>query len=170
LMSESIIMEVLDSNGQAVAPGESGEAVLTGLCSDAQPFIRYRTGDIVTLSDKASHDGKGLHVIDKVSGRSTDFVVKSDGTIMHALAVIYILRAIDGLAEFKFIQHSLDSIEVVYVPNAKWDNASAVQIETELKKRLGDAIEVQMTPVEKIPAEASGKHRYVISHVPLPGL
>ena len=168
LMSESIIMEVLDANGQAAAPGETGEAVLTGLCSDAQPFIRYRTGDIVKLSDKQSADGKGLHVIDEVSGRSTDFVVKSDGTIMHALAIIYILRAIDGLAEFKFIQHSLDSVEVVYVANSKWDNMASIQIEKELKKRLGDAIQVQMSPVEKIPAEASGKYRYVVSHVPLP--
>ena len=155
-------------SSEVIAPGETGEAVLTGLCSDAQPFIRYRTGDIVKLSDKQSADGKGLHVIDEVSGRSTDFVVKSDGTIMHALAIIYILRAIDGLAEFKFIQHSLDSVEVVYVANSKWDNMASIQIEKELKKRLGDAIQVQMSPVEKIPAEASGKYRYVVSHVPLP--
>jgi len=168
LMSESIIMEVLDANGQAVAPGESGEAVLTGLCSDAQPFIRYKTGDIVKLSDKPCQDGMGLHVIDEVSGRSTDFVVHSDGTIMHALAIIYILRAIDGLSEFKFIQHTLDSVEVIYVPNQQWDDKSTLQITTELKKRLGDNIQVTMNRVEKIPAEASGKHRYVISHVALP--
>lgn len=168
LMSESIIMEVLDANGEAVTPGESGEAVLTGLCSDAQPFIRYRTGDIVKLSDQQSSDGKGLHVIDEVSGRTTDFIVKSNGTIMHALAIIYILRAIDGLAEFKFIQHSIDSVEVIYVASPKWDNTAGIQIETELKKRLGDSIQVQMSPVEKIPTEASGKYRYVISHVVLP--
>ena len=30
--------------------GELGEAVMTGLCSDAQPFIRYRTGDMVRMS------------------------------------------------------------------------------------------------------------------------
>ena len=168
LMSESIIMEVLDTYGQPVAPGQSGEAVLTGLCSDAQPFIRYRTGDIVKLSDKIASDGKGLHVIEEVSGRSTDFVVKYDGTIMHALAIIYILRAIEGLAEFKFIQHSIDSVEVIYVANSKWDNKAHTQIESELKKRLGDKIKVIMTQVEKIPVEASGKYRYVVSHVPLP--
>ncbi len=50
LMSESIILEVLDDAGQPVAPGEMGEAVMTGLCSDAQPFIRYRTGDMVRMS------------------------------------------------------------------------------------------------------------------------
>ncbi len=168
LMSESIIMEVLDSKGQAVAPGGSGEAVLTGLCSDAQPFIRYRTGDIVKLSDQYASDGNGLHVIEEVAGRSTDFVVKADGTIMHALAIIYILRAIEGLAEFKFIQHSMDAVEVIYVANAKWDNKAQSIIEAELKKRLGDTIHVQMTPVDKIPAEASGKYRYVVSHVALP--
>ncbi len=30
LMSESIILEVLDEQGQPVAPGETGEAVMTG--------------------------------------------------------------------------------------------------------------------------------------------
>lgn len=168
LMSESIIMEVLDAKGNAVAPGAAGEAVLTGLCSEAQPFIRYRTGDIVKLSTRQPSDGRGLHNIEEVSGRSTDFVVKSDGTIMHALAIIYILRAIEGLAEFKFIQHTMDSLEVIYVPNLKWNDTSIIQIKNELKQRLGEQIHVEMTPVEKIPSEASGKHRYVISHVTLP--
>ena len=49
LMSESIILEVLDQDGRPVAAGELGEAVMTGLCSDAQPFIRYRTGDMVRM-------------------------------------------------------------------------------------------------------------------------
>jgi phenylacetate-coenzyme A ligase PaaK-like adenylate-forming protein len=50
LMSESIILEVLDDSGQPVPPGGLGEAVMTGLCSQAQPFIRYRTGDMVRLA------------------------------------------------------------------------------------------------------------------------
>ena len=96
LMSESIILEVLDAQDQPVAPGETGEAVMTALESHAQPFIRYRTGDVVRVSDDACRAGRGLHVIDEVLGRMTDFIVRSDGTIMHALAVIYVLRAVRG--------------------------------------------------------------------------
>ena len=66
LMSESIILEVLDSDGHQVPSGETGEAVMTGLCSDAQPFIRYRTGDMLTLSSESDKTGRGLHVIENV--------------------------------------------------------------------------------------------------------
>ncbi|HKK13319.1 MAG TPA: phenylacetate--CoA ligase family protein [Gammaproteobacteria bacterium] len=169
LMSESVIMEVLDPQGRPVAPGGSGEAVMTGLCSAAQPFIRYRTGDMVRLSPIPSADGRGLHVIDEIMGRSTDFVVRADGTIMHALAVIYVLRDVEGVAEFKFIQHTARSVEVQVVPGARWGGPARAQIVKGLRERLGDDVEVRIVPVEAIAPEASGKHRYVVSHVPLPG-
>ncbi|HIE56159.1 MAG TPA: phenylacetate--CoA ligase family protein, partial [Chromatiaceae bacterium] len=108
LMSESIILEVLDPQGNPVAVGETGEAVMTGLCSDAQPFVRYRTGDMVRLSKEPASGGRGLHVIAEVAGRTTDFVVRSDGALMHALSVIYEIRDKPGVAEFRFIQHDLE--------------------------------------------------------------
>ncbi len=167
LMSESIILEVLDELGQPVAPGEIGEAVMTGLCSQAQPFIRYRTGDMVRLSAEACRAGRGLHVIEEVIGRSTDFIIRADGTIMHALAVIYVLRAVEGVAEFKLIQHGVDRIEVQVVQNQHWSDQSGKAIVSGLQARLGDQVAVDLRLVDNIPPEASGKHRYVVSHVAL---
>jgi phenylacetate-CoA ligase len=167
LMSESIILEVLDEAGQPVAPGELGEAVMTGLCSDAQPFIRYRTGDMVRMSPEPDRGGRGLHVIAEVVGRSTDFVVRADGTIMHALAVIYVLRATEGVAEFKLVQHDLRNIEVLIVANPRWTPDSARAVTAGLQQRLGSDVRVAVQVVDVIAPEASGKHRYVVSHVPL---
>ena len=167
LISESIILEVLDEEGQPVAPGETGEAVMTALESFAQPFVRYRTGDVVRLSDEPCGDGRGLHVIDNVLGRTTDFVLRSDGTIMHALAVIYVLRAVHGVGEFKIVQHGVQDIEVQIVPNGRWEEGGCATIESGLQQRLGKDVRIAIHLVEAIPPEASGKHRYVISHVPL---
>ena len=167
LMSESIILEVLDEQGRPVSPGETGEAVMTALESFAQPFIRYRTGDMVRVTDASCLAGRGLDVIAEVLGRSTDFVVRADGTIMHALAVIYVLRAVMGVGEFKIVQHTLHEFEVLVVPNASWQESGRVEIETGLHKRLGDDVHIELRLVESIPAEASGKHRYVVSRVPL---
>ena len=167
LMSESIILEVLDEQGQPVAPGETGEAVMTALESFAQPFIRYRTGDMVRVADEPCRAGRGLHVIQEVLGRTTDFVVRSDGAIMHALAVIYVLRAVPGVGEFKIVQHSLQDIEVQVVPNARWEESGRAAIESGLCQRLGKDVRIDIRLVEAIPPEASGKHRYVVSHVPL---
>jgi len=169
LMSESILLEVLDPQGRPVAPGESGEAVITGLESWAQPFIRYRTGDVLRLSPQLPACGRGLHLIEEIGGRATDFLVRADGTMMHALAGIYVLREVEGVREFKIIQHSVDNVEVLVVPGAAWDGQAQQQIVQGLQRRLGDDVAVRVRPVEEIAPEASGKHRYVVSHVTLEG-
>jgi phenylacetate-CoA ligase len=168
LMSESILLEVLGPDGRPVPAGAVGEAVMTGLRSNAQPFIRYRTGDMVRVSGAQDGSGCGLHVIDEVVGRKTDFVVCGDGTVMHALAVIYVLRAVEGIAEFKFIQHSVREVEVLIVPDDRWSESGRKRVVDGLQARLGHDAQIDLRLVEAIAPEASGKHRYVVSHVPVP--
>ena len=47
--------------------------------------------------------------------------------------------------------------------------ASEASITQGLRDRMGDGVRINLRLVEHIPAEASGKHRYVVSHVPLHG-
>jgi len=139
---------------------------MTGLCSDAQPFVRYRTGDMVRLSKEPASGGRGLHVIAEVAGRTTDFVVRSDGALMHALSVIYEIRDKPGVAEFRFIQHDLEHAEVQIVPGPGWEESdSQAAIERDLKARLGDQVKIEIHRMDHIPPSPSGKHRYVVSHV-----
>ena len=86
---------------------------------------------------------------------------------MHALAIIYILRAIEGIAEFKFIQHTVREVDVLLVTDARWTGASAEAVKAGIAARLGADVRVNLRIVDAIPPEVSGKHRYVISHVPL---
>lgn len=166
--SESILLEILDPEGNPVAPGEIGEAVITHFHSEAQPFIRYRTGDMVRQSSESCRVGRGLHVIADVMGRTTDFIVRPDGTIMHALSVIYVLRAIEGVGEFKVIQWSTDHVEVLICTTPTWKDSARKDISEQLRRRVGRHIKVDINLVEAIAPEASGKHRYVVSHVSLP--
>jgi hypothetical protein len=103
-------------------------------------------------------------------GRTTDFVVRSDGAIMHALAVIYVLREVDGISQFKFIQHALRDVEVLVVPGAQWTPASHDKVMAGLAARLGNDVRIVIRIVDAIPVEASGKYRYVVSHVSPSGL
>jgi phenylacetate-CoA ligase len=167
--SETILVEILGEGGEPVAPGEVGEVALTHLCSEAQPFIRYRTGDMARQSAESCRAGRGLAVLGEVMGRTTDFVVRPDGAIMHALAVIYVLRAVEGVGEFKIVQRSPERLEVSVVPNAGWRNEAVERIVSQLRLRMESPVRVEVNLVEAIPPEASGKHRYVVSHVALPG-
>jgi phenylacetate-CoA ligase len=165
-MSETHVIEVLDETGN---PVEEGEAVITSLVSEAQPFIRYRTGDVVRRSGRADPGGRGLEVLDTVVGRQTDFIVAADGRIMHALALIYVLRAIPGVHQFKLIQHAVDRLEVQVVPDTRWNEAAPEAVMQGLRARLGHDLKIDLKLLDAIAPEASGKHRYVVSHVPLHG-
>jgi len=165
VLSESNILEVLDADGRPVKPGEMGEAVITGLCSEAQPFIRYRTGDMVKLSVETDKDGRGLHVLDEIVGRSTDFIVHQNGSIVHALAAIYVLRETLGVEQFKIIQEAINEFEILIVNNVFWSSASLTVIEDKFKGRFGSACKIHVQLVTKIPTEASGKTRQVVSKV-----
>jgi phenylacetate-CoA ligase len=165
VMSECIIVELLDPLGMPVAPGEAGEVVLTNLYSTAQPFIRYRTGDVARRAEVPATDRRGLEVLSEVTGRSTDFVVAADGTPMHALAVIYEIRSVEGVREFKCVQNSIMEFEVYIVPGPGWNDRALSQIRNGLMSRLGSPVAVRINIVNDIAPELSGKHRYVISHV-----
>jgi phenylacetate-CoA ligase len=84
---------------------------------------------------------------------------------MHALAVIYVLRAVEGIAEFKFVQHTVRDVEVLIVPGPGWNPAARAQVTEGLAARLGSDVRIAIRLTGAIPAEASGKHRYVVSHV-----
>ena len=163
-MSETHVIEVLD---EADNPVDEGEAVITSLVSEAQPFIRYRTGDQVRRSSRRDPGGRGLTVLDEVVGRQTDFIVAADGRIMHALSLIYVLRAIPGVGQFKLIQHAINQLEVQVVPDTRWRADAQEAVIAGLRARLGNALQIDFKLLTNIAPEASGKHRYVVSHVPL---
>lgn len=165
ITAEDILVEIIDRDGAPVLPGTLGEIVITHLATTDFPFIRYRTGDMAALDNSTCPCGRGLTKLKDIQGRTTDFVVAVDGTIMHGLALIYPLRDEPSIQAFKIIQESLAKTRVLIVPQAGWDTHVPVKIQAAFQARLGSDVTVEIEVVDAIPAEASGKFRYVISHV-----
>ena len=165
ISAEDIIIEIIDAQGNSLPPGKSGEIVVTHMATHDFPFVRYRTGDIAILHDKPCTCGRGLPLIREVQGRSTDFVVAQDGTVMHGLALIYILRDLPQIEAFKIVQESLDQTHIFLVCREALDKALLLHIERAFKTRLGQAVNVLIEQVTQIPAEKSGKFRYVVSKI-----
>lgn len=165
ITAEDIIIEIIDAEGRVLPAGESGEIVVTHLATSDYPFIRYRTGDVGILGDEPCACGRGLPLLKEIQGRSTDFLVASDGTVMHGLALIYILRDIPGVANFKIIQESLEHTRIQLVTDAAFDEGRTKDIEEGVRARLGSNVRVEVERVAEIAAERSGKYRYVVSRV-----
>lgn len=165
LTAEDIVVEIVGPDGEVLPPGQAGEIVVTHLATKDFPFVRYRTGDVAVLDCRDCACGRGLPLIKEIQGRTTDFVVAADGTVLHGLALIYILRDLPGVRQFKIVQESLESTRILLVADESFDPRSSERIVALTKARLGAGVHVAVEAVENIPPEKSGKYRYVVSRV-----
>ena len=170
LTAEDIIVEIVDADGRVLPAGDAGEIVVTHLATGDFPFIRYRTGDVAVMDTAACACGRGLPMLKEIQGRATDFVVARDGTVMHGLALIYILRDLPQVAGFKIMQESLDLTRVQVVPGPGFDADITRHIQRGMAARLGDGVRIEVEQVTEIAPEKSGKYRYVISKVDASGV
>lgn len=165
LTAEDIIVEIVDGAGKVLPPGQAGEIVVTHLATRDFPFVRYRTGDVAVLDEGRCACGRGLPMLKEIQGRTTDFVVAADGTVLHGLALIYVLRDLPEVQAFKIVQHSKDHVSVQIVPAPGFGASHEAGIVHGFQQRLGSAVRVEVQQVQAIAPERSGKFRYVVSHV-----
>jgi phenylacetate-CoA ligase len=169
LSAEDVIVEIVDTQDARVPPGQTGEIVVTHLATGEFPFIRYRTGDVAALDPAPCACGRGLPLLKDVQGRATDFVVARDGTVMHGLALIYVVRDLPEVAAFRIVQESLDLTRVEVVPGPGYGPQTAARIEQGMMARLGQGVRIIVEIRTEIPPEKSGKYRYVMSRVDAQG-
>lgn len=70
------ILEILDPDTlEPVPPGEIGEMVVTTLCKEGSPLIRYRTRDLSRVIGHPCSCGSILPMHDRILGRSDDMFI-----------------------------------------------------------------------------------------------
>jgi phenylacetate-CoA ligase len=106
-----------------------------------------------------------LPLLRSVQGRQTDFILTADGRIIHALAVIYVLRDCPEIEKFQVVQQSASEITVIIVPRAVLRESVRTKIHANLQKLLGTNTQITITTAPTISTSPSGKFRYVISKV-----
>jgi phenylacetate-CoA ligase len=166
ILSDAVIVEIVDAKGNPVPVGEPGEVVVTDLYSHEAPFIRYATGDVAALSASSCSCGRPLELLERIEGRSNDTVLAPDGRVINSLALIYAVREIDEIQQFRIIQKRPDRFHIVIAPRIASPKAAEEQIQTGWEKLLRASIDVTFEYMETLPAERSGKFRHVISEIP----
>jgi len=109
LSIENAVVEFMKEN-EHVAPGETGNLIITDLCSYAMPFIRYEIGDLGTPSDEKCPCGRNLPIMKSLNGRTYDYILTSDRRLLSGLFFHHILvhYEIQGIKEFQIVQKTED--------------------------------------------------------------
>ncbi|WP_375596717.1 AMP-binding protein [Algihabitans albus] len=97
VFDELVYAEVVDPDtAEPLADGERGELVLTHLCKQAQPLLRYRTGDLTVLRRTAPLHGRTVNLPRVVFGR-TDSMIKAKGVKLYPSELRTVLLGIPGV-------------------------------------------------------------------------
>ena len=76
VLEDHFLVEVIDpQTGAALPDGEVGELVFTTLTKEALPLLRYRTGDLASLTRAPCRCGRTLARMSRVVGRTDDMLI-----------------------------------------------------------------------------------------------
>jgi phenylacetate-CoA ligase len=168
VLADALILEIVDAHGEPLPAGEPGEIVITDLFSHEFPFIRYATGDVGVMARRRCGCGRALPLLERVEGRSNDTILAPDGRIINSLALIYSVREIDGIEQFRIRQKSLDLFTIQVVRDSRFRPESEERIRCGWRQLLRAPVTVTFEYLPELPLDRSGKFRHVISDVPAP--
>lgn len=109
IMSENLIVEILDADGNECKPGEIGRVVITDLHNYAAPVIRYDLGDYAEVGEKCTC-GRHLPTLKRIIGRERGLFKKADGSQFWPRGGYRGIKTFE-VRQFQMIQHSLTDIE-----------------------------------------------------------
>ena len=116
IAEDHFLVEVINpETGEQLPYGEEGELVITTLTKEAQPVIRFRTKDIVSLNPEPCDCGRTLVRMSRVTGRSDDMLIVR-GVNVFPSQIESVLLAIEGVEPHYLIvvdrQHVFKSDEL----------------------------------------------------------
>ncbi|MBN2414168.1 phenylacetate--CoA ligase family protein [candidate division KSB1 bacterium] len=162
--SEYGIVEILKQDNSPARPGEEGRIVATGLHNRAFPLLRYDTNDFAVVSDQTCSCGRTLPLIERLTGRSNDFIMDSNGKWLSAPA--WPMYMISGIKKAQLIQESRFLINLFIVlmdPSTKRDDQILIDA---YKKRYGRSMKVRIFYVDEVPFPRHGqKYKFAYSKI-----
>jgi len=158
------LVEVCDGT-EVVNPGRRGDLVCTGLLNADMPLIRYRIGDIGTLSvsDAVCACGRRMQILESVEGRTDDVIYTADGRRIGRLDPVF--KSTFPIRNAQVIQDSIVSIRVRLVPSHEYSSDVGQEIVRRLRDRVGPMM-INIEEVDDIPRQGNGKFKGVVNNIP----
>ncbi|MGB0631172.1 MAG: phenylacetate--CoA ligase family protein [Alphaproteobacteria bacterium] len=146
-------LEVVDENtGEPVAEGENGILVFTPYWNNEMtPFLRWETGDYVSLIDRGKTDGPlSVYPMIRHAARTSGFFKVRGVNINHADFEDFMNRKLD-ISDFKVEVAETDTLDRMTISVELGTNANAETTIDDLKKHVRQVFEVSAEIVQIAP-------------------
>lgn len=165
---ERSVHEFLDDSAFPVAPGENGRIILTDLWNYAMPFIRYDAGDMGVPTDRTCTCGRGLPLLERITGRTVEQIILPDGSRLPGLLLTDIFEhgsIVIAIRDYQIVQEKVDKFVVNIVQSDQYSSSICEEIQEFFQGHLGSYVDVQFNILDKIPRTDANKRRIVICNV-----
>lgn len=145
-----------------------GDLVVTNLCNDIMPFIRYRTGDVVKVADPGCNCGRTSQVIGEILGRSDEVIKLKSGRTFNYLHFWMRLKRpllvdyIDKIEQYKiWFNKKNDDILFQFRLSEKTTAEEGDKIIQNIMRDYFNDIQARYEIVKNIPLSESGKFKII---------
>lgn len=154
-------VRLLDPSGVPVAPGTSGEVVISNLVNRGTVLLNYRLGDMATAATEPCACGRTSAVLAQVDGRIDEIVVLPSGELVLTVQVWDALAGHSFISRWQLVQRASSSFELrVVVPDRNALEAAREELLAALRARLPGA-ELEIVQVDDITLR-DGKFRPIL--------
>jgi phenylacetate-CoA ligase len=163
---DHLYVEFVREDGTAAKPGDEAKIVVTDLVNRGMPLVRYVMEDMVVPASRECSCGRGLPLIKTVTGRTADFLVRTDGSLVAGVSLVErTLTRIKGIGQMQIVQERIDRIVLRVVRDHGYDDASERELQGEFREVFGSEVQIDIEHLERLPQTSSGKYRFAESKV-----
>lgn len=164
VQSESLLVEVLNSQDQPCGIGEVGRIVVSTLNNFVMPLIRYEILDYAEVGPTCSC-GRGLPVLKRILGRERNLLTLPDGRRYWPSTGYKEWGGKLPIRQAQIVQRSLTVIEAKLVTSRPMKPEEEAELTAILYRSLGHPFEIIFSYQQEIPRSAGGKFEDFISEV-----
>jgi phenylacetate-CoA ligase len=151
-------MHVNDENAILEMEEGTSELIATDLTNLATPLIRYRLGDVGSISDNDAACGRGLGSLTSVEGRTAE-VLRFAGGPGSGLLFPTILREFPSVRAYQVWQPSESRLQLLLQGNGDLPHE---QVRQRLAGHL-PSVAIEIIRVDAIPPTAAGKRPLIVA-------
>ena len=149
IFDDHFLAEIIDpKTGEVLEDGQRGELVITTLTKQALPLIRYRTGDITSLTKEPCKCGRTISRMESIVGRADDMLIIS-GVNVYPSQIEHVIANVNGTSlNYQIVAQKkgyLDRLEIIVEVGENSSKSDYNKIEQELKTALLNNLYINTT-------------------------
>ncbi|WP_027183441.1 phenylacetate--CoA ligase family protein [Desulfovibrio inopinatus] len=169
---DAFYLEVINpETGEVLPDGELGELVLTSLCREGMPIIRYRTRDLTRILPEPCPCGRVHRRIERIAGRSDDMMIVK-GVNIYPMQIERVLMQIGEVGDNYVIERYRDGFmdnirvrvevrEEFFVEDMRALTGLQKRISSSLRDEILITPKVELVEPKSLPKSEGKAHRVV---------